>query len=76
MLLKDGKLDHLKDGPVYWVDSSDVHPCIGTTSAAIWTLKCHGRLFHSGLPHKVSVYLLWWVQVHIVCVYVCECRCE
>ena len=54
MLLKDGKLDHLKDGPVYWVDSADVHPCLGTASASMWTLKCRGRLFHSGLPHKVE----------------------
>ena len=54
MLLKDGKLDHLKDGPVSWVDSADVHPCLGTASAAMWTLKCRGRLFHSGLPHKVK----------------------
>ncbi|XP_065912239.1 uncharacterized protein [Dysidea avara] len=52
MLLKNGKLDHLKDGPVYWVDSADGHPCLGTASAAMWTLKCRGRLFHSGLPHK------------------------
>ena len=52
-LLKDGKLDGLKDGPVYWVDSADSQPCMGTASAMMWTLKCRGRLFHSGLPHKV-----------------------
>ena len=28
-LLEVGKLDKLKDGPLYWVDSSDSHPCIG-----------------------------------------------
>ena len=27
-------------------------PTIGTASAAIWTMKFKGRLFHSGLPHK------------------------
>jgi len=54
MLLKDGKLDQLKDGPVYWVDSADIHPCLGTASVAMWTLRCRGRLFHSGLPHKVE----------------------
>jgi len=53
-LMKDGKLDHLKDGPVYWVDSADVHPCLATASATMWRLKCSGRLFHSGLPHKVN----------------------
>ena len=54
MLLKDKKLDHLKNGPVYWVDSADSHPCLATASASMWTLKCDGRLFHSGLPHKVN----------------------
>ena len=54
MLLKNGKLDNLKDGPVYWVDSADSHPCMGCASAAMWTLKCTGKLFHSGLPHKVQ----------------------
>ena len=29
MLVKDGKLDHLKNGPIYWVDSADVNPCMG-----------------------------------------------
>ena len=24
----------------------------GTASAAMWTLRAEGRLFHSGLPHK------------------------
>lgn len=54
MLLKDKKLDHLVKGPVYWVDSADSQPCLATASAAMWTLKCNGRLFHSGLPHKVK----------------------
>ena len=31
MLMKDGKLDHLKNGPIYWVDSADVNPCMGKT---------------------------------------------
>ena len=25
---------------------------LGTASAAMWTLRAEGRLFHSGLPHK------------------------
>ena len=29
MLMKDGKLDHLKNGPIYWVDYADVNPCMG-----------------------------------------------
>ena len=55
MLLKDKKLDHLKNGPVYWMNSADSHTCLATASAAMWTLRCDGRLFHSGLPHKVYV---------------------
>ena len=27
---------------------------LGTASAAMWTLRAEGRLFHSGLPHKVD----------------------
>jgi len=52
MLVKEGKLDHLKKGPVFWVDSADSQPCIGTAAAIQWTLKSTGFLFHSGLPHK------------------------
>ena len=28
-LMKCGKLDHLKNGPIYWVDSADTNPCMG-----------------------------------------------
>ena len=28
-LVELGKLDHLRDGPVYWVDSADSSPCMG-----------------------------------------------
>ena len=52
-LLKDGRLDELKGGPVYWVDSADSQPCVGTAAAIVWTLRAKGHLFHSGLPHKV-----------------------
>ncbi len=47
-----GKLDELKNGPVYWIDSADSQPCCGTNGVAQWELKATGRLFHSGLPHK------------------------
>jgi len=45
-------LDDIKAGPVFWIDCSDSHPCIGTAGAVTWTLRVEGRLFHSGLPHK------------------------
>jgi len=47
-----GKLDEVKGGPIYWVDSADSQPCCGTAGALSWTLKCKGRLFHSGFPQK------------------------
>ncbi|XP_019863918.1 PREDICTED: acetylornithine deacetylase-like [Amphimedon queenslandica] len=51
-MLKDGRLERYKNGPIYWIDSADNNPCVGTASAAMWKLRVDGRLFHSGLPHK------------------------
>jgi acetylornithine deacetylase len=51
-LMETGKMDHIKNGPVVWVDCSDVDPCIGTAGSITWHLKATGKLFHSGLPHK------------------------
>lgn len=51
-LVKEGRLEHLKGGPIFWVDSADSQPCIGTAGAIQWHLKAIGKLFHSGLPHK------------------------
>ena len=51
-LMKTGKMDCLKSGPVIWVDCADMHPCMGTASSIVWHLKATGKLFHSGLPHK------------------------
>jgi acetylornithine deacetylase len=50
-LLKEGYLDALKAGPVFWVDSADIHPCIGTLGSITWELLITGKLFHSGFPH-------------------------
>uniref|UniRef100_A0A6U4Z9L5 Peptidase M20 dimerisation domain-containing protein n=2 Tax=Hemiselmis andersenii TaxID=464988 RepID=A0A6U4Z9L5_HEMAN len=51
-LVKRGMLQHLKTGPIYWVDSADKQPCIGTAGCVAWELKSTGKLFHSGLPHQ------------------------
>jgi acetylornithine deacetylase len=51
-LMKTGKIDHLKSGPIFWIDCADINPCIGTCGSLTWTLKATGKLFHSGLPHK------------------------
>jgi acetylornithine deacetylase len=47
-----GKLSEVKGGPVYWVDAADSEPCCGTCGMMSWSLKCTGRLIHSGFPHK------------------------
>ena len=51
-LVKEGYLDSLKNGPLFWIDSADSQPCIGTAGNMQWSLKGYGKLFHSGLPHK------------------------
>ncbi len=28
-LLETGRLDHIKNGPIFWVDSADSQPCMG-----------------------------------------------
>jgi len=51
-LMSTGKIDHVKAGPVFWIDVADSQPCIGTAGSLTWFLKATGKLFHSGLPHK------------------------
>ncbi|KAM1784570.1 hypothetical protein ACFX12_037572 [Malus domestica] len=51
-LVKDGLLNKLKDGPLFWIDTADKQPCIGTGGMIPWKLHVTGKLFHSGLPHK------------------------
>lgn len=51
-LVKDGLLDKLKKGPLFWIDTADKQPCIGTGGSIPWKLHVTGKPFHSGLPHK------------------------
>lgn len=51
-MVKRGLLDKCKNGPLYWIDTADSQPCIGTGGIVAWQLTAHGKLFHSGLPHK------------------------
>ncbi|XP_043696286.1 acetylornithine deacetylase [Telopea speciosissima] len=51
-LVKHGLLNNLKEGPLYWVDTADKQPCIGTAGMLAWKLRTTGKLFHSGLPNK------------------------
>jgi acetylornithine deacetylase len=47
-----GKMDSLRDGPVYWLDSADFGPTIGTAGAAGWELAVVGVPGHSGMPQN------------------------
>jgi len=49
---RQGELNKLKDGPLYWVDSANFGPTLGTAGMCAWELKVTGKKFHSGLPHK------------------------
>uniref|UniRef100_A0A2P2JTU2 Acetylornithine deacetylase n=2 Tax=Rhizophora mucronata TaxID=61149 RepID=A0A2P2JTU2_RHIMU len=51
-LVKDGLLSKLKGGPLFWIDTADKQPCIGTGGMIPWKLCVTGKLFHSGLAHK------------------------
>ena len=50
--MKRGKLRHLLPGPLYWVDTADSQPCIGTGGIVAWSLTAYGKIFHSGFPNK------------------------
>jgi acetylornithine deacetylase len=51
-LVREGYMEHLLAGPLFWIDSADTNPCIGTAGMLQWRLKCNGKLFHSGMPHR------------------------
>ncbi|XP_004511787.1 acetylornithine deacetylase [Cicer arietinum] len=51
-LVQDGLLSKLKDGPLFWIDTADKQPCVGTGGMIPWKLHVTGKLFHSGLAHK------------------------
>ena len=47
-----GVLEPLKDGPVFWLDSADFGPTLGTGGIVTWELLVHGVAGHSGMPHN------------------------
>jgi acetylornithine deacetylase len=49
-LNKDGLLEEMKKGPVYWIDSADVVPVLACGSALAWKLKVNGKKAHTGFP--------------------------
>jgi len=51
-MAKHGELEFLKKSPLFWVDSANFGPTLGTGGIVTWELKAVGRAFHSGFPHK------------------------
>jgi hypothetical protein len=41
-MVKRGLLDKCKGGPLFWIDTADSQPCIGTGGIAAWQLTAHG----------------------------------
>jgi acetylornithine deacetylase len=63
-----GVLEPLKDGPVYWLDSADFGPTLGTGGIATWELLAHGVAGHSGMPHNcVNALELAMATVRALC---------
>eukprot|EP01087_Luapelamoeba_hula_P000420 TRINITY_DN1030_c0_g1_i2.p1 TRINITY_DN1030_c0_g1~~TRINITY_DN1030_c0_g1_i2.p1 ORF type:complete len:352 (-),score=39.36 TRINITY_DN1030_c0_g1_i2:52-1080(-) len=67
-LVKQGLLAKLKNGPLYWVDSADKQPCIGTGAAIGWELTASGKNGHSGLPQNAinSMILAYEATVEVM----------
>jgi acetylornithine deacetylase len=59
-LVQDGLLNKLKEGPMFWIDTADKQPCVGTSGMIPWKLHVTGKLFHSGLCDKVCSYIIFW----------------
>lgn len=47
-----GALDDLRDGTIYWLDSADFGPTVGTGGMAMWRLEVSGVGGHSGFTQN------------------------
>ena len=47
-----GALEPLKQGPLYWLDSADFGPTLGTGGIVTWELLVKGVAGHSGMPQN------------------------
>jgi acetylornithine deacetylase len=50
-VLEVGAMDPLRAGPIFWLDSTDFGPTVGTGGSARWDLFVEGVAGHSGMPH-------------------------
>jgi acetylornithine deacetylase len=42
-LTKHGELEFARNAPLYWVDSADIGPTLGTAGAMVWEMKVRQR---------------------------------
>lgn len=47
-----GRLEPLAKGPIFWLDSADFGPTLGTGGVATWELVAQGVPGHSGMPQN------------------------
>ena len=47
-----GALEPLRNGPIYWLDSADFGPTLGTGGIVTWELLARGVAGHSGMPQN------------------------
>ena len=72
-LNEQGLLEPLKQGTVYWLDSADFGPTIGTGGIATWELLAYGVAGHSGMPHNcVNAIELAMATSQALCGVVCD----
>lgn len=51
-VVAQGRLDDLEQGPIYWLDSADFGPTVGTGGVVMWELHVGGVTGHSGMTHN------------------------
>jgi acetylornithine deacetylase len=51
-VVSQGKMKALRGAPVFWLDSADFGPTVGTAGMAMWNLEVTGVTGHSGMPHN------------------------
>lgn len=51
-MMKHNELNHLKNGPLFWVDSANFGPTLATAGMTAWEMTVTGKRFHSGIPQN------------------------
>jgi len=47
-----GELEFCRKAPLFWIDSADVGPTVGTAGVMTWSMKTTGFSGHSGVPQN------------------------